>query len=317
MIKIIIYLLIIYLIYRQLKTMTNNVNIENFNKLNIQQYKNTNTNTNENKNEIKNTNTNENKNKPYLWQYWDNIDNNKTYAYINLCFNSVDKHCSTSFNIIRLNKDTILDYLPELKTLSIYNKLDNLIIAHKVDLYRIMLLKKYGGLYMDADIIVLRDPIEVTNKLYDYDFVGFGCTGNVCNNGYGEPSNWILASRQNGILITRVLNNIINKISNHDTFDYHDLGKLVIWDELNILIKNGYKYYHYFNKVDGSRDKYGLWIHSDIAFSNQKIIYEDEDNMMFFVVYNSGISKNIKELSEEEILNKDWNFTKFIKKSIF
>jgi hypothetical protein len=39
--------------------------------------------------------------------------------------------------------------------------------------------------------------------------------------------------------------------------------------------------------------------------------------MMFFVVYNSGISKNIKELSEEEILNKDWNFTKFIKKSIF
>ena len=84
-----------------------------------------------------------------------------------------------------------------------------------------------------------------------------------------------------------------------------------------ILIKNGYKYYHYFNKVDGSRDKYGLWIHSDIAFSNQKIIYEDEDNMMFFVVYNSGISKNIKELSEEEILKKDWNFTKFIKKSIF
>jgi hypothetical protein len=261
----------------------------------------------------------DNTNKPYLWQYWDNIDGNKTPSYIELCFKTVDKHCSNSFNIIRLNKNNISKYLPELRTLSIYNKIDKLIIAHKVDLYRIMLLKKYGGLYMDADTVVLKNPIEVIDKLDKYDYVGFGCTGTVCKNGYGQPSNWIMASRKNGILVSKVLDNMINKIVEKDKFDYHDLGKLVLWNELKILLNKDYKdykYYQYPNKVDGSRDKNGLWIDTDIAFSNNKIEYDDEENMLFFVVYNHSIPKNIKELSETEILKKDWNFTKFIKKSL-
>jgi hypothetical protein len=285
MIIFIIFLLIIYLIYKNIKYK------DTFNNLSQQ-------------------------GKPYLWQYWDNTDGSKTPAYINLCFKTVDQHCSDSFKIIRLNKDTILDYLPELKTLSAYNKIDKLIIAHKVDLYRIMLLKKYGGLYMDADIVVLRDPIEIIDKLQDFDYVGFGCTGNICKYGYGRPSNWLMASRKNGILISNVLNNILNKIEKQDKFGYHDLGKLILWDELEILLRNNYKYYHYHNKIDGSRDIDGYWIDSNVAFSNNKINYDNELDMMFFVVYNSNIPKNIKELSEDDILSKDWNISKFIKKSI-
>ena len=169
---------------------------------------------------------------------------------------------------------------------------------------------------MDADTVVLKNPIEVIDKLDKYDYVGFGCTGTVCKNGYGQPSNWIMASRKNGILVSKVLDNMINKIVEKDKFDYHDLGKLVLWNELKILLNKDYKYYQYPNKVDGSRDKNGLWIDTDIAFSNNKIEYDDEGNMLFFVVYNHSIPKNIKELSETEILKKDWNFTKFIKKSL-
>jgi hypothetical protein len=254
--------------------------------------------------------------KPYLWQYWDNIDSVDTPAYIKLCFDTVDKHCK-DFNIVRLNKENILDYLPELKTLKIYDKINTLIIAHKVDLYRIMLLKKYGGVYMDADIIVLRNPIEIITRLKSNDFVGFGCTGVFCKNGLGEPSNWLMASRKEGILVTKVLDNMINKISTYYSFDYHDLGKIIIWEELKKLMADGYNYYHYPNTIDGSRDKNGIWIEANFAFSNIKIDYDDEDNMMFFILYNSMIPKNIKELSREEILNQDWNFTKFLKKSIF
>ncbi len=125
-----------------------------------------------------------------------------------------------------------------------------------------------------------------------------------------------MASRQNGILISNVLLSLFNKIEKQDRFEYHDLGKLVIWKELELLLNNNYKYYHYHNKIDGSRDKNGYWINSEVAFSNTIINYEDENNMMFFVVYNSGIPKNIKELSEDEILKKDSNFTKFIKKAL-
>ena len=150
----------------------------------------------------------DNTTKPYLWQYW---DGNKP-DYISLCMETVDKVCSKSFNIVRLNKNNIMKYLPEIKKLKLEKKLDTLIVAHKVDFYRIMLLYKYGGIYIDADIIVLKDPIEIIHKLQSHEVVGFGCTGNICNYGYGKPSNWILASRPTSILMSKVLQTLINKI---------------------------------------------------------------------------------------------------------
>ena len=253
--------------------------------------------------------------RPYLWQYWDNMDGKPTPAFINLCLKTVDKHCSVSFKIVRLNKDNIFKYIPELEKYKA--KLDKLIIAHRVDIYRIMLLHKYGGLYLDADTICLRDPIEIIHKLFEYDFVGFGCTGITCQLGYGNPSNWILASQPNSILITQVLKNLLNQLQTKDTFDYHDLGKLVIWEELEKLMKEkNYKYFQYPNKVDGSRDVDGKWIDTDVVFSNTKINYEDEANMMFYVFYNHSMPKEVKSMSEEELLLKDWNYTKFMKKAL-
>jgi hypothetical protein len=253
--------------------------------------------------------------KPYLWQYWDTLEGKEMPSYISLSLQTVDKHCSNSFEIIRLNKDNIYDYIPEIKKYE--SVMDKLIIAHKVDIYRILLLFKYGGLYMDADIICLRDPVEIIDKLETNDFVGFGCTGGICKYGYGEPSNWILASRPNSILMNNVLQHLLNKLNNKTTFNYHDLGKLVIWEEIAKLIKNNnYKYFHYPNKIDGTRDKNGYWIHSDIIFSDKPIEYEDEPNLMFFVFYGSGITPEVKKLSEDELLSKDWNYTKFLKKAL-
>ena len=249
--------------------------------------------------------------KPYLWQYWDG----PMSSFIKLSLKTVDNHCSKSFNIIRLNKDNIYKYIPEIKEHE--DKIKDILIAQKVDIYRIMLLYKYGGIYLDADTVVLRDPIEIIHKLQKYDFVGFGCTGIICKNGYGKPSNWILAAKPHSTLIAQVLKNQLSQITTKVKFDYHDLGKLVIWHELHNLIKNqDYEYFHYDNKIHGSRDKNGKWINSDIAFSNVPIDYEDEQNMLFFVFYNSDLSDDIKQISEKDLLKKDWNITKFIKKGL-
>jgi len=259
--------------------------------------------------------------KPYLWLYWDNIDNKPTPSYIELCYDTVVKNCSNSFNIVRLNKDNIKNYLPELHEYEKY--LEKLIIAHKVDFYRILLLYKYGGMYMDSDIIVLRDPIEIMDKLYENEFVGFGCTGNICKYGYGKPSNWILAARPESLLMKNILGNLVKRLeyvnenNKHNDINYHELGKAIIWMELSKLIKNNkYKYFHYPNKIDGTRDKNGYWIYNDNLFSNEEIEYEDPDNMLFVVLYNSGMSNNIKTMSKEDLLNLDCNYTKFIKKSL-
>lgn len=260
--------------------------------------------------------------KPILWQYW---EGNKP-DYIQLCMETVDKHCSTDFKIIRLNPDNIRDYIPEID--KYITKINKLKIPQKVDIYRIMLLYKYGGMYMDADVIVLRNPIEIMDKLRQYDFVGFGCTGDNCKNGYFKPSNWLLVSRQNTVLMKNIMDNLIDKVININMINfinkinifkkstYHDFGKYVIWEELDKLRNKNYSYYHYSNIIDGTRDKNGEWVDSDRIFSNEHIEYDDENNMIFLIIYNSDIDDNIKTMTKEEIINKDWNYSKFIKKSL-
>jgi len=251
--------------------------------------------------------------KPYMWLYWDNKTDKNNPAIIDLCYDTVVKHCSNSFEIVRLNKDNIESYIPELEHYKIYMK--DLIIAHKVDIYRIMLLYKYGGIYLDSDIIVLKDPVEIIDKLKKYDFVGFGCTGYECKNGYGNPSNWLLASRPNTNLMGNILNKQLEIIKKNKKLDYHDIGKMLIWQELDNLFKQEYEYYHYPNTIDGTRDKDGKWVTTQRLFSNEKIEYDNEKDMLFCVYYNSS-DLNINKLTKEEILSKDWNITKFIKKSL-
>lgn len=252
--------------------------------------------------------------KPKLWVYWEG----KMPAYIKLCLDTVKKHCSKSFDIAFLNNNNIYDYLPELKKSKI--DLSKLSIAHKVDYYRILLLKKYGGLYIDADTIVMKDPIEIIKKLEQYDFVGFGCTAEKCNYGYGYPSNGIMASVKNGKLITNILKNIENKLSDvknkNKKWGYFDLGKYIVWDEIKKLEKNdNYKYYHYDNDHDGTRDADGKWINTPILFSNQFINYKNPDKQLFIVMYNSGMD-NYKNMTEKELLTFDMNISKFFKKSL-
>jgi hypothetical protein len=64
------------------------------------------------------------------------------------------------------------------------------------------------------------------------------------------------------------------------------------------------------------RDKKGYWVTSDRVFSEEPIDYDDENNFMFYVFYNSEVRNKIKDLSKEELLNKNWNFTKYIKKAL-
>ena len=182
-----------------------------------------------------------------------------------------------------------------------------------------MLLKKYGGLYLDSDIIVMKDLISIIEKLNDFDFVGFGCTGFNCKYGYANPSNWLLASRPNTKLMNMILHEqleIINKNNNNNTnLDYHDIGKNLIWKSLNyLIITENYEYFHYPNTIDGTRDVNGNWVDSDIIFSNNPIQYDIDINDFFiYVLYYSNINDDIKNMSREELLNKKMNFSKCAK----
>ena len=255
--------------------------------------------------------------KPFLWLYWDDLSPTRP-SYIDLCIESIYKNCH-SFNIQMLNKDNLHKYLPELfepENEMFKNKLDNLIMAHKVDYYRILLMYKYGGLYLDADTLCLKDPIDIYSKLKEVDFIGFGCTGQVCTNGYNYPSNGIMASRPNTELMRDILAQLEHKIMTIDKFEYFDLGKYVIWKSLKKLGEGGWKYHHMSNHFDGTRDNEGYWVNMKRLFSNEDIQFKHLDKMYFIILYNSNGTDEDKSLTKEELLNKNYFISKQFKRAL-
>lgn len=260
-----------------------------------------------------------NSDKPYLWVYWENKDGKTTPPIIELCLEIMKLRLSNNFRMIKLDQNNIIEYIPEIKERK--QILDKLIIAHRVDYYRVLLLNKYGGLYLDADIIVLNDLRDIINKLEENDYIGFGCTGYKCTNGYGKPSNWAMASKPNGIMISRLkvyLENMLDNIKD-DNIDYHTFGKLAIWEILEKLIKNeNYKYYHYDSEKIGTRDIDGRWITNDILVSNNKIKFKNENNLYFLVFYNSDEQKILenyfKNKTKEDLYDDNSNISYFIRK---
>ncbi len=95
--------------------------------------------------------------KPYLWQLWlQGVD--EAPQIIKNCFSSVDYFCN-EFEIIRLDRNSIFTYLAIDKI--IHEKWLNSTIsdAHFSDFIRNELLYNYGGLWLDASVL-LTDKID-------------------------------------------------------------------------------------------------------------------------------------------------------------
>lgn len=252
-----------------------------------------------------------------VFTYWENKGKRtEPYGHIKLCFETMKKHYK-KYNFVILDPKTIKEYLPDIRS-----DLSDLLIAQKVDYYRVALLQKYGGIWIDADTIALKDLDIVFEKLDNgYDFVGFGCTGMKCFNGYPNPSNGVMGSRKNGKLMTCCLKKLDNMLnSNNKEHDYFDLGKKVIWKCMNEL--QPYDYYHFSSEYDGSRNKDGYWIHTPEHLSKEKTILLDEDKALFIFLANYEIMNNEENkwflnMSDKEILNGNWWISDLYKKALY
>jgi hypothetical protein len=226
------------------------------------------------------------------------------------------KNGSKYFNVTILNEKTIFDFLPDLR-----KDINDLPIALKTDYIRVRLLELYGGMWIDADTILMKDLKEIANLIHQgVDYIGCGCTGPICKNmdGYGAPSNSVMGSIKGGRLITRCRTRLDDKLNayyatplkDRKSFDYFDLGKKIIWEEYDKLMIDdpGYKMYHIPSYSDGSRDADGNWVAPNVIFKDP-IKYTDRSKLLVDLLANSiYCSKDTKynwfcKLSREEILS--------------
>lgn len=104
----------------------------------------------------------------YLFSYWE--FKKGTYnrpAYIDLCFDTM-KINGKLFNVQILDDKTISNFLPDLR-----KDINELPLALKADYIRVCLLYNYGGIWLDADTIMITDMQKVVDLLdQGEDFIG-------------------------------------------------------------------------------------------------------------------------------------------------
>lgn len=109
-------------------------------------------------------------NQKIIWQYWgQGVKADNLPEIIKICFNSVDKH-KGDYTVIRLSDETISEYidLPDF----VWKKRENQAFNRTFlsDLLRVALLSTYGGVWLDATIL-LTDKLP--KQYADMDFFMF------------------------------------------------------------------------------------------------------------------------------------------------
>lgn len=261
------------------------------------------------------------KQKPIIWLFWQNKKGKKMPQYLQLCLDTIYKKCGKDFEINLLDEKTVYNFIPDLR-----KDLDDLRIAQKSDYIRIKLLHKYGGIWLDVDTIVMSNLLPVIKKLETYDFVGFGCTGIYCDNGYPYPSNQFIAARKNSILMKNVLIELDRKLDiKTKDYEYYDLGKKVLWNELNKLRSStNYDYFHYSSEYDGSRLKNKRWIRPEYYFKKNNELLDENKLLVVFLannpIMNCPVNRKLFDkflkLSKKEILKQDYWIAQMFRKAL-
>ena len=111
-------------------------------------------------------------NRPPLWLYYENPYYQwRRPEYLNLCLETVQRHCGRSFRVIPLTRYDVYKYIPDLRK-DVWVKCT---AAQRMDLIRWELLSRYGGLCLDPDVLVVGDLRPYMEQLTQHDFVAFGC----------------------------------------------------------------------------------------------------------------------------------------------
>ena len=130
-----------------------------------------------------------------IWLYWD--EEIITSNTVGLCINVI-KSLHPSFSVQVLNRVTLFDYLPDFPT-QVTDKAPTFVS----DLVRLMLIEQYGGIYLDATVL-LSQPIDWVLERFHTDHseaVLYYTDENTLNHEYPMVENWFIVAPPNSKFI--------------------------------------------------------------------------------------------------------------------
>lgn len=200
-----------------------------------------------------------------IWQYWGQGINSRLPDIVKICFNSVDKY-KADYEVIRLDDKNLSDFLEFPAFIQIKRENPQFKYPFLADLLRLALLKAYGGVWLDATVLLTGElpsyltqqdffmyqrkldvPSEIKQYWHEKSPYYFGWS----NNHFVNILNSVIISKSNNPLITICLDLLLNfwetqsgiphyfffQIMYEILTQYHKVDSLVISDILPHLLQ--------------------------------------------------------------------------------
>lgn len=239
-----------------------------------------------------------------IWTFMkDSMKYNKFYK---LCNETLKKH-NMNYDIVILNDLNYRNYLPQLR-----KDIVGIDIDMKIEYIKYAILKNYGGIWINYDTIVLDSFKLFSDKLHNYDFVGFGCKDkhNVNSLCYGKPIDNFMISRKNGTLVNKCYD-IMNR-----NIDKGKMDKNILSFVLKKLINtNGYKYFHFDLHYTGNVDIHNNFINTGTLNSKQIISFHND--LKVIILNNTINDTELYKMNRDEILSHNSNIGMLFRKSLY
>ncbi len=171
-----------------------------------------------------------------IWLFWDNPPEIKsTPVFIELCWETIHKHCGKDFDIHLVTTENAQQFLPNIpKRFFQIKKLNN-----KANYIRYLLLKEYGGIWLDSDLILFRSLKPLLSLIKnDINLIATASMGLRS----GEPENGFLISTPGSKIMAKSITLV------EYALELHPPGYLFKWGSLGVavlrqVVKNN-KYHH-------------------------------------------------------------------------
>lgn len=104
-----------------------------------------------------------------VWQYWEEVPGRSRSAYLDLCLETVRRHAG-SLDVRLLDFDGVVDLLPDIHR-DVWERLPD--PPARSDYARARLLERFGGLWLDADVIAPAPLEQMMSLLETTEVVGW------------------------------------------------------------------------------------------------------------------------------------------------
>lgn len=239
-----------------------------------------------------------------VWLYWQTPENKNKPDYIDLCHQTIFHHLDDCCDIVILNDKNISQYLTDIHQ----NYWEINVLAHKADYIRAKILYKYGGLWLDSDIIALNkeDFITLFNYLDKYDFVGF------VKNRKNHPVIWAFLANKESKLVGEWIFEVEKLLDNKTMFNWTEIGDSILFK----LLKNKNAEYYKYHEISARNTVSPIfWDESGLFFKNVPIKQYLREFQPFIVLYNKVMGDRLNNLSKKDIELSDTLMSNFFKNS--